>query len=393
MLSSSRLKRAVFIVVATGLLWASLARTASAQLSALVSPGPLARSHAALDGIANCQKCHERGRKVTAEKCLVCHAPVADRIAKRIGVHKDANGDCVRCHAEHAGADGVLRAFDEKRFDHVRVTGFSLNDRHASVAHQCAACHKTRSFLSVSRDCAACHRDAHKGAFGRTCTNCHSARTSFREISGQFDHAGARFRLTGAHTTAACAKCHVNNVVRGIKFASCANCHRDPHTPAFAAPCASCHTTMAWRTNKVEHDRTSFPLRGRHATVACAACHQRTGGQAPVRLASFRSTSRTCATCHRDVHFGQVGGQCERCHGDTSFAVRNFRHTGSNAVVLSAGRHGRAACSACHKRATGVFPAGHGTAIRFAIDARCTACHTDVHRGSLGPNCVRCHKP
>lgn len=367
-------------------------RLAHAQLSALISPGPLARPHAALEGIANCQKCHEAGRKVTAEKCLACHAPIAARVARRTGVHRDVKGDCVQCHAEHAGVDAVLRPFDERRFDHARLTGFALNDRHASVAGRCAACHKTRSFLTLSGDCASCHHDPHTGGFGRACTTCHSPRTSFKEISGQFDHTKALFRLTGAHTTVPCAKCHVNNVMKGLKFSSCSSCHRDPHPSGFGATCTSCHTTGAWRTSKVDHDRTAFPLRGRHRTLDCAACHRGAAAGA-ARLAGFRSTSRTCASCHRDTHLGQVGGQCERCHNPTSFAVSNYRHTGVTAAVFSAGRHGRAACVACHKRTTGVFPQGRGTAVRFALDTRCSTCHADVHHGSLGSNCLRCHKP
>lgn len=367
------------------------AAPAAAQLSALVSPGPLARPHASLEGIANCSKCHESGRRVTADKCLACHRPIAERAARRKGIHQDAKADCVQCHSDHAGLDGVLRPFDEKRFDHAATAGFALVGGHAAVAGGCAACHKARSYLTAVPDCATCHRDVHKGAFGSACTNCHSARTRFKEISGTFDHRKAAFQLTGSHTTVACAKCHVNNVLKGIKFASCASCHRTPHNAGFATTCTSCHRTAGWSTRTVDHDRTDFPLRGRHTAVACDACHRRSA--AGPRLASFKQTARTCASCHRDAHLGQLTSRCQTCHNDTSFAVRSFRHAGSDAAVFSAGRHARAACQACHKRVTGRFPAGAGTAIKFTVDGRCTACHKDVHRGSLGPNCVKCHKP
>lgn len=383
------------VIVAIALVWGPVVRAASGQASALVSPGALAKAHSALEGIASCHKCHERGRQVSAAKCLACHAPVAQRIARKTGVHRDVKGDCVQCHAEHAGVDAVLRPFDEARFDHAREAGYALTDKHAQVASRCAACHKTRSFLTASRDCASCHRDIHKGLFGRACTNCHSARTGFKEISGQFDHAKARFPLTGAHTSVACVKCHVNNVIKGLRFSSCTSCHRDSHAPSLGANCTSCHTTAGWQTRKISHDRTSFPLRGRHARVECTACHRRAAaeGRGGARLASFKNTSPTCAGCHRDTHLGQVGKQCERCHNETSFAIGNYRHTALTTSVFSAGRHGRARCGACHKRTTDTFPLGRGTAIRFAIDSRCTACHKDVHRGSLGPNCLRCHKP
>jgi hypothetical protein len=27
------------------------------------------------------------------------------------------------------------------------------------------------------------------------------------------------------------------------------------------------------------------------------------------------------------------------------------------------------------------------------VSTACSACHTDVHRGALGPRCESCHKP
>ena len=60
------------------------------QLGKLLSPGPLARAHGALEGGANCQRCHEAGRRVAAARCLTCHKPIADRIARRTGVHRAA---------------------------------------------------------------------------------------------------------------------------------------------------------------------------------------------------------------------------------------------------------------------------------------------------------------
>ena len=75
---------------------------AEAQLGNLISPGRLARAHSQLEGLGNCQKCHEQGNKVTTQKCLICHKGVADRIASQTGVHRDVKGDCVKCHIEHA---------------------------------------------------------------------------------------------------------------------------------------------------------------------------------------------------------------------------------------------------------------------------------------------------
>ena len=41
-----------------------------ADLSAQLSPGDLANAHKNLEGLENCTKCHEIGKKVLPEKCL-----------------------------------------------------------------------------------------------------------------------------------------------------------------------------------------------------------------------------------------------------------------------------------------------------------------------------------
>lgn len=611
--------RVARLVGLVALVWMATAGRAEAQLGALISPGKLSKAHAALEGISSCQKCHEQGQRVTAGKCLACHAPVASRIEKKVGVHKDVKGDCVTCHAEHGGVDGVLRPFDEARFDHAAVTGFALSGKHTLGTSQCAACHKVRSFLTLSSACVSCHVDVHKGSLGTTCTTCHSIRTAFKDLSGQFDHTKARFQLVGAHRTVACESCHVNKVFRGVKFASCTDCHRDPHAQKFGTTCTSCHTNTTWRTKQIDHAKTAFPLVGKHTAVDCAACHKQSalrvkpkadtcaschvdihkgtfkqdckachseagwtgsafdhaqtrfpltgrhdgltcvkchttvsltartassrsadfrglktecaschadvhqstlgtacqtchssstfkvnafaharfpdffGGQhasltcnqchapapvaRPVRtgapvVANFKTATTTCVGCHKDVHLGQEGaacetchtvqtpkfaipgfahdtrtafaltgkhagvtctgchkpetgvfpagtgtairlkgigqecrschadvhlgqiaGRCESCHVTSSFKVASYRHQNRSLSTFFVGKHARAACNDCHKPATAKFPAGTGTAVRFALDSRCVACHTDIHRGSLGPNCANCHRP
>jgi hypothetical protein len=77
---------------------------------------------------------------VTASKCLPCHKAVADRIARRFGVHRAVTDTCVTCHVEHRGAEADLRRLDPQTFDHA-VTGFLLDGSHAKLATNCAACH------------------------------------------------------------------------------------------------------------------------------------------------------------------------------------------------------------------------------------------------------------
>ncbi len=358
--------------------WIAGAGRADAQLGALLSPGELTKPHAALEGIANCQKCHEQGQRITAQKCLACHKPVADRIAAQIGVHRDVRGDCVTCHVEHTGRDGEVRPFDERAFDHARVARFPLDGRHAKLAAGCAACHKTRSFLTASAACQSCHADVHKGKLGSACESCHSTRVAFKDVAGagRFDHAKSAFPLLGAHKPVACEKCHAGGVFKGVAFSSCASCHKDPHRARLGAACASCHTATAWRTTKVDHARTAFPLRGKHTTVDCAKCHVKPA-------AIVKPPSATCAICHVDPHRGTFKQDCAACHTESTFQKGTFDHAATRFAL--ADKHAGIACVACHKTPR---PAANDFK---GLKASCDSCHADVHRGELGLSCEKCH--
>jgi cytochrome c7-like protein len=365
------------------LVWAVGAGRAEAQLGALLSPGKLSQPHAQLEGISNCQKCHEQGRRTTPAKCLACHAPIADRMARRVGVHKDVKGDCAVCHSDHAGIDGELRPFDVRQFDHAADAGFPLTGKHATVASQCAACHKVRSFLTLSSGCASCHADVHKGTLGSNCTTCHSTQTAFKDLSGRFDHTKARFNLVGAHRTVACESCHTNKTFRGLAFDSCTDCHRDPHVQKFGPTCATCHTNDSWRTRRVDHTRTSFPLLGRHTTTECAACHKQPAMKVKPRAA-------TCASCHVDVHKGTFTQDCKACHSESGFSKAPFDHSKTRFELT--GKHQALTCQKCH---TTVSLAARAPASRTAdyrgLKTTCVSCHTDVHQAELGSACESCH--
>ena len=396
--------------LATLLLLLGTAGTAHAQLGALVSPGRLSKAHASLEGVANCLQCHSRGQQVAPDKCLSCHRPVADRIARKVGVHRNVTNDCVTCHVEHAGADAELRPFDTAAFNHREETGYPIDGLHAPLAQQCASCHKTRSFLSASTSCASCHTDSHKGTLGANCTTCHSTAVKFTQATSGFNHTRTAFPLTGAHTTVACASCHVNKVYKPVAFESCASCHKSPHQPSLPGACASCHTTTAWRTTKMDHARTAFPLRGKHATVACAQCHVKPA-------LAVKPKADTCASCHTDPHKGTFKQDCSACHNETAFQKGTFDHATTKFALVD--KHAGLACADCHRgvpaaAATPARPApARGTptlpgparptsrttpaaATRPVADFRglkinCDACHTDVHRAELGTACETCH--
>ena len=361
---------------------AGSAGAAHAQIGQLVSPGPLSKAHASVEGASNCEKCHEPGKKVTASLCLSCHKPIALRIQEKRGVHRNVKEDCVRCHVEHAGVDAQLRPFDQKAFNHATETGFAFEGRHAPLAKDCAKCHKTRSFLTASPTCTSCHADVHKGAPGVDCLRCHSTAVPFKAARTDFDHTKAAFRLDGAHQRVACEKCHANKVYRPVKFASCADCHRSPHHQPLAGVCATCHTTATWKTEKFEHAKTRFPLRGAHAPLACVKCHVRPPLQATVKF-------DRCSACHADPHKGSFKQDCSACHNETSFRKGTFDHATTRFPLT--GKHAAQTCVACHKGVAAMARPETRSIDFRGLSSACASCHTDVHKAELGKACEACH--
>lgn len=349
---------------------------AALPLFAQISPGPLSEPHAKLEGSTNCLKCHEAGKGVSAAKCLSCHTQLRARIAAKKGLHaQPIYQRCERCHNDHHGRAFQLIRWEPSKFDH-RISGFPLEGAHAKV--QCRECHKTRSFLGLSQACTSCHRNPHHAQL-TACTSCHLL-TAWKPAP-KFDHARARFPLTGLHAKVACAKCHPTPAFRGVAFAKCTDCHKDPHAGRFGTTCTQCHSTAgpaAWtvqiatlqNTGAFDHSRTGFPLTGAHASAKCAECH---------RTKSFQGTPRACSSCHRDPHEGRLGKSCERCHSTSAFRpVTNFDHARTRFPLT--GRHTTTRCAQCHT----------GGKLR-GLPMTCNGCHRDVHQGRLGNDCTRCH--
>ncbi len=414
--SNRRIRRAFPPVAALALLALLAApRVEAAQgLGSLVSPGPLSKAHAKWEGLDNCQKCHEPGKKVSSAKCLECHKPIAERIAAKKGVHRNAGKECVSCHVEHAGEGAAIRALDAKTFNHGGETGFELDGKHRKI--DCAACHKTRSFLTLKPDCTSCHQDPHAGKLGTTCGTCHPATVPFKESRKVFDHAKSAYPLTGAHMKVACEKCHATKGYKGVRFAACTDCHKDPHSKPLGA-CATCHTTTSFRMaagagatgaavtagaaangtetgaasaapKKFDHAKTGYPLVGRHAALTCGSCHAQPATKVHPKFAR-------CSNCHTDPHRGVFKSQdCSACHKETGWKGGTFDHTTTKFPLT--GKHAPPlACAACHK---GAAPQPGVALAKRTVDfqgarADCSSCHVDVHKGQLGARCETCHTP
>jgi hypothetical protein len=379
------------------------------QVSSQISPGDLSQPHSHLEGISNCTRCHEPGNKVTSEKCLTCHTEIASRIRSNKGYHSstDVKGrQCTECHNEHHGKKFRLIRLDTSEFNH-NLTGYRLSAPHSLI--ECSECHnkklikdtslkqKENTWLGAGTECLDCHADHHLGTLPSSCLDCHGE-DSFETAPG-FSHDRARFRLTGKHTSVDCDKCHKTTLVngspyqefRGIKFSSCVNCHSDPHNGKLGADCRKCHTETSFSAIKsisgFDHNKTNFPLEGRHTAVECKACHKK-------GLTASLSHAK-CTDCHSDYHKGQFSGKpeladCSACHSTKGFGSFTFtidQHNQSSFPLR--GAHSALPCFECHRKQD-------SWSFR-QIGADCRDCHVNIHKGFIdtkyypGENCKACH--
>ncbi len=382
-------------------------------------------AHAAVE----CAKCH-RTEDDTSTLTTTFPAPVARTFARYAPVAHEA---CTDCHQDpHRGRLGVdcTSCHDEedwKKVDREAISAPTFHDRtrypltgeHRKVA--CKACHlplgsSKEVYRGLAFDrCDACHLDAHGGQVGTECEKCHDVRGFTPPLFDARAHQDTRYRLEGAHLAVACLRCHARRevapappaLVRGLEQrgrkplasgaalalpgpTTCASCHEDPHRGQLSdRPCEACHQVDAFEDLRFDHGRDSkFALTGRHASTACAGCHRR-GEDGAVR---YRPLETACAGCHQDVHAGQLGADCQRCHGTERFATTTFDATAhAKARFPLEGRHAPVACARCHQM---IEVGGHKLRRYRPLPLDCVGCHADFHQGAFDRfdrACDRCH--
>jgi hypothetical protein len=329
------------------------------------------KTHFALHGAHSkieCNACHFGPRyKNTPKVCGDCHAPD--------DVHKGERGqDCGKCH--------TTENWKSAKFDHFKETGFALLGAHAAIpcsgchttgnykdkipkdcygchgaddshalrfGKKCDDCHDSKKWTSVDYDhekrakyaltgahakidchachtavvakqklkheCIACHgaQDPHSGSLGKTCDDCHNTQSWKKNV--RFDHDLTNYPLVGLHVLTHCAQCHGTKDFKGAPN-KCIGCHKadDVHKGHLGEDCAACHSPNGWRIWEFDHDtRTHFPLTGAHKRLVCADCHRDAAGLGKIAM--------DCLSCHQqdDIHAGQFGRQCDRCHTTVTF--------------------------------------------------------------------------
>jgi hypothetical protein len=318
----------------------------------------------------DCVACHPATRKYrqAPQDCLSCH--------RKDDTHKGSLGvKCADCHQEGD--------WKKTRFDHGQ-TRFALTGRHVDTP--CADCHRVANYRETPRTCIGCHRKdddtakGHHGRFGDKCESCHGSK-AWKPATFNHDN-DTRWALRGKHRSAVCTTCHAGNPYRDKLGTACVDCHRkdDKHEGSLGRDCQACHAERDWKeTARFDHDRSRYPLLGRHRDARCDACHA--GGR-------YRDTPTDCASCHRkdDKHKPSLGDGCESCHAERSWKeATRFDHGKARFVLRE--RHAEVRCDACHR------PGGAGL-VDFRQAAReCNGCHRkdDRHEGSLGSGCADCH--
>ncbi|HET9274854.1 MAG TPA: hypothetical protein VFN96_02160, partial [Gemmatimonadales bacterium] len=195
--------------------------------------------------------------------------------------------------------------------------------------------------------------------------------------------------------------------------ARCGDCHDQEHGTQLIAradrgECSSCHLVAGWTPSLVDsaaHRKLGWPLDGRHAAVACRACHgtDRKGLgplPEPSELGSARfafpgpGLESGCASCHLDPHgdryrrAGEAAApECVTCHDTRAFAPSTVDVvTHQRFRFPLEGAHRATPCTACHRelgrprpaRPASTLVAGGGRFPELAFQAPsvCESCHT-----------------
>ena len=228
--------------------------------------------------------------------------------------------------------------------------------------------------------------------FPGACEICHLPK-SWDAIRKDFEFEHAKetgFELEGAHSRAACLRCHNDRgPVLAYLSRGCNGCHVDPHKSSLGLECTDCHNQTWWEPDGLiaEHNMTRFPLLASHAFTSCESCHPRSIS------GDFRGAPVECHLCHQEearlaqpshVNNGWVR-DCDDCHDVGDWRAIGFNH--STYPLL--GAHAVADCNQCH---VGGRIAGTPT--------DCFSCHQSDYVNSLNPShvvggfptdCSQCH--
>jgi len=332
---------------------------------------------------ASCESCHKKLIfSNTPSQCISCHADF----------HKSTLGfQCQRCHEFNTWK---ITNFRQRHNE----TRFALTFAHKNI--DCSSCHKSLvEFSGLPLDCYGCHKKDYENVsfpnhvlarFSPNCTDCHKAE-SLKWSEVKFVHPEQPLKLDGKHAQLDCFYCH-----KGVFYGTpsdCFTCHQNNfvsavkpnHTEAgFSHECQICHTTLAWKPSKFDHNTTNFKLTGKHLILDCSFCHKGVFSGTPTDCYSCHQSNYASATNpdHRQLGFPT---NCEQCHTTDGWRPATFDHNRTGFALT--GRHSVVQCSSCHKSGYSGTPTD------------CYSCHQSNYTNALIPvhtvgypyNCEMCH--
>jgi hypothetical protein len=257
-----------------------------------------------------CKQCHKTKltNALKFDRCTDCHTDYHKNQFARQGV----SPDCSQCH--------TVKGFQEFSYPIAQHNEGSFPLRGAHVATPCFACHKKGvnpkdtiwNFREIGKYCIDCHQNIHQGLISEKyypASSCESCHNENRWSSINFDHKKTNFDLAGAHAKKSCRDCHFkkdNNGVERQQFSglpvTCVNCHTDVHMKQFEingiTDCLRCHDLTLFKpATKFEHNKTRFPLDGKHKNVACIKCHKTIQDKGTTYVL-YKIKDFKCENCH-----------------------------------------------------------------------------------------------
>jgi hypothetical protein len=164
---------------------------------------------------------------------------------------------------------------------------------------------------------------------------------------------------------------------------------QSPHGDKLDIDCSSCHQASSWKVNpdsvKFDHSTTDFNLVGQHKEVNCKSCHESL-------IFSKAKATEDCFSCHKDVHRGTVGFDCQRCHTPETWIVKDINVVHQESRFPLVGAHRLADCEQCH--------ADYQDLNFEVLSVDCYSCHKTDYDNTMKPkhsdagfsiNCEECH--
>jgi hypothetical protein len=149
-----------------------------------------------------------------------------------------------------------------------------------------------------------------------------------------------------------------------------------------------CHSTTNWSGATFNHTtQTTFPLTGKHTSVACSQCHS---------SGVYKGLSTACSSCHLKDYQGTTSPphasagfpqDCSLCHSTTDWTGATFNHATTGFTLT--GKHTTITCGLCHVNNN-----------YNLTSAACYNCHAADYNGTTNPNhaaagfpktCDTCH--